>query len=64
METLTINYLSHQRNQCEKYWKITSHFLNKIDQKNKVTKEEAELYELNFIKNLNDYLFDEKLEDK
>ena len=36
METLTINYLSHQRNQCEKYWKITSHFLNKIDQKNKV----------------------------
>ena len=32
--------------------------------RNKVTKEEAELYELNFVKNLNDYLFDEKLEDK
>ena len=30
--------------------------------RNKVTKE-AELYELNFEKKLNDYLFDEKLED-
>ena len=34
METLTINYLSHQRNK-RKYWKITSHFLNKLI-KNKV----------------------------
>ena len=34
MKTLTINYLSHHRLDSEKYWKITSHFLNLIEKKN------------------------------
>jgi hypothetical protein len=32
---ITINYLSHQRKDLHKYWKITSHFLNKIKPENK-----------------------------
>lgn len=32
---ITINYLSHQRRDCFKYWQITTHFLNKIKPENK-----------------------------
>lgn len=32
---ITINYLSHQRRDFQKYWEITTHFLNKIKPENK-----------------------------
>lgn len=32
---ITINYLSHQRRDYQKYWEITSYFLNKIKPENK-----------------------------
>ncbi len=32
---ITINYLSHQRRDYQKYWEITTHFLNKIKPENK-----------------------------
>jgi hypothetical protein len=36
MKTLTINYLSHERLDSQKYWNITSHFINKIKFKDRI----------------------------